>query len=296
MTHLHSPLISALVGCAILSSCAVTADDDDNWPRFRGSTAMGVAKDDPRLPERWSTTENVLWRQDIPGTGWSGPVVWGEKVFLTTVVSDRTYEKPRKGLYLGGGRPAPPGGVHHWLTYCLDTQSGEVLWKREAHTGEPKSPRHPKSTYASETPATDGERLYVLFGDVGLYCYDLSGKPIWSQDIEPRKTLYGYGAAASPVVHGDQVIMVYDTQETSYIASFDSRTGKERWRTERDEMSSWATPLVWRNPLRTEIVTPGKRRIRSYDLAGELLWELDGRMSGLVIPSPFASFGMVYIT
>ena len=137
-----------------------------------------------------------------PGTGWSGPVVWGEKVFLTTVVSDRTYEKPRKGLYLGGGRPAPPGGVHHWLTYCLDTQSGEVLWKREAHTGEPKSPRHPKSTYASETPATDGERLYVLFGDVGLYCYDLSGKPIWSQDIEPMAAETKMSAAPPGERHG----------------------------------------------------------------------------------------------
>jgi len=269
---------------------------DSNWPRFRGQTAMGVAEDDPQLPDRWSRTENVVWQAEVPGWGWSCPVVWESKVFLTTVVGEDEYEKPRKGLYLGEGRRKPPKGVHHWMVYCFDLNSGNVLWKAEAYQGEPKSPRHPKSTYACETPTTDGERLYVLFGDVGLYCYDLKGKPLWSHLIESKKTFFGYGAAASPVVHGDQVIMIYDNQESSYIASFDSKTGKQRWRTERDETSTWATPVIWENKLRPEIVTPGKRKIRSYDLSGELLWEMDGKMSNLVIPSPFTSFGMVYIT
>jgi len=238
---------------------------ENNWPRFRGPTAMGVAEDDPRLPDRWGRTENVVWQAEVPGWGWSSPAVWGNKVFLTTVVGEEEYEKPRKGLYLGEGRRKPPKGVHHWMVYCFDLNSGNVLWKAEAHQGEPKSPRHPKSTYACETPTTDGEHLYVLFGDVGLYCYDLEGKLLWSHLIEPKKTFYGYGAAASPVVHGDQVIMIYDNQEASYIASFDAKTGKQRWRTERDETSTWATPFVWENKLRPEIVTPGKRKIRSYD-------------------------------
>ncbi|MHC4325282.1 MAG: outer membrane protein assembly factor BamB family protein [Planctomycetota bacterium] len=268
----------------------------NNWPRFRGPTATGVAEDNPQLPERWSRTENVVWQTEVPGWGWSCPVVWGDKVFLTTVVGEEEYEKPRKGLYLGQGRQKPPKGLHHWMVYCFDLNSGNVLWKAEAHKAEPNSPRHPKSTYACETPTTDGERLYVLFGDVGLYCYDLKGKPLWSNLIEPKKTFYGYGAAASPVVHGNQVIMIYDNQEDSYIASFDTKTGEQRWRAEREEMSTWATPVVWENKLRPEIVTPGKRKIRSYDLEGKLLWEMDGRMSGLVIPSPFTSFGMVYIT
>jgi len=258
--------------------------------------ATGVTEDDPQLPERWGRDENVAWQTEVPGWGWSCPVVWGDKVFLTTVVGEAEYEKPRKGLYLGQGRRKPPKGVHHWMVYCFDFNSGKVLWKREAHQGEPTSPRHPKSTYAAETPTTDGERLYVLFGDLGLYCYDLAGKPLWSQPIEPQKTLYDYGAAASPIVHGDQVIMIYDNQEASYIAAFDTKTGKQQWRTERDEMSSWATPVLWQNKLRSELVTPGKRKIRSYDLDGKLLWEMDGRMSNLVIPSPFAAFGMMYIT
>ncbi len=268
----------------------------DNWPRFRGPQAAGVTKDDPRLPERWGRDENVIWQVEVPGWGWSCPVVWGSKVFVTTVVGEEEYEKPRKGLYLGQGRRKPPKGIHHWMVYSLDLNTGKVLWKQEAHQGEPTSPRHPKSTYASETPTTNGEHLYVLFGDVGLYCYDLEGTPIWSQPIEPKKTLFDYGAAASPIVHGNQVIMIYDNQEASYIASYDTKTGQQQWRTGRDEMSSWATPVVWENALRSEVVTPGKRKIRSYDLNGKLLWEMDGRMSNLVIPSPFAAFGMIYIT
>jgi len=268
----------------------------DNWPRFRGPQAAGVTKDDPRLPERWGRDENVIWQVEVPGWGWSCPVVWGSKVFVTTVVGEEEYEKPRKGLYLGQGRRKPPKGIHHWMVYSLDLNTGKVLWKQEAHQGEPTSPRHPKSTYASETPTTNGEHLYVLFGDVGLYCYDLEGTPIWSQPIEPKKTLYDYGAAASPIVHGNQVIMIYDNQEASYVASYDTKTGQQQWRTGRDEMSSWATPVVWENALRSEVITPGKRKIRSYDLNGKLLWEMDGRMSNLVIPSPFAAFGMIYIT
>ena len=165
----------------------------------------------------------------------------------------------------------------------------------EAHTGEPEIPRHPKSTYASETPTTDGERLYVLFGDVGLYCYDLAGNPLWSHKIEAQKTMNDYGAAASPVVHDGQVIMLYDNQEQSYLASFDAQTGEPRWRTDRDEESTWAAPFIWQNDLRTEIITCGKNKNRAYDLSGGLLWEFDGRMSNLVIPSPFAAHGMLYI-
>ncbi len=196
---------------AFLCSAAIA---DSGWSRFRGPTANGVARDDARLPDRWSTTENVAWRTEIPGVGWACPVVTGNKVFIATVVSDVEYEKPKKGLYLGRGLRKPRKGMHHWMVYGLEAETGKVLWKREAHKDEPKMPRHPKSTYVSETPVTDGERLYVLFGDIGLYCYDLNGKPLWSHPIETKKTFNDYGAAASPVVHGDQVIMVYDNQES----------------------------------------------------------------------------------
>ncbi|MFK8115224.1 MAG: PQQ-binding-like beta-propeller repeat protein [Rubripirellula sp.] len=267
----------------------------ENWPQFRGPGARGVAEDNSQLPLTWSMTDNVLWATDVPGWGWSCPVVWGDRVFLTTVVADEENTKPSKGLYLGQGVRDPGKGAHHWWVFCFDLKTGKELWKHESHAGRPKVPRHPKSTYAAETPATDGKRLYVLFGDLGLYCYDLNGKPLWSQPIDPKPTAQDYGAAASPVVHDGQVFVVYDNKEESWIASFDAETGQQRWRKKRNETHSWATPLVWQNELRTEIVVPGKNRNRSYSLDGDLLWEFDGQMSNLVIPSPFAAHGFVYI-
>ncbi len=286
----------APIGFGTPAATETTADADGNWPRFRGANGTGVARDDPRLPERWSTTENVAWKADVPGWGWASPVVWGDQVFVASVESDGEYAKPKKGLYLGRGRKELPDGLHRWVVRSYHAETGDLRWSREAHRDHPRSPRHPKSTFASETPATDGERLYVLFGDVGLYAYDLDGNAVWSQRIEPKSTFYDYGAAASPVVHDGQVFMVYDNQEASYVAAYDAETGAERWRTPREEKSTWATPLVWKNDLRTELVVPGKRKNRSYDLGGAVLWEFDGAMSNLVIPSPLSSEGMVYIT
>jgi outer membrane protein assembly factor BamB len=284
-----------LLGLLTAAWLATVAQAQSNWPRFRGPNADGVAPDHAGLPTKWTTTDNVKWVADVPGWGWSCPIVWGDRVFLTSVVSDEQNVTPGKGLYLGEGVRDPAKGIHHWMVYCFDLNTGKELWKHEAHTGAPQVPRHPKSTYASETPTTDGQRLYVLFGDLGLYCYELDGKPLWSRKIEPKKTFFDYGAAASPVVHDSHVIVVYDNLEASWIAAFDGRSGDERWRTPRDETHSWATPLVWQNEVRTEIVVPGKKRNRSYSLDGKLLWEFDGRMSNLVIPSPFAAHGVCYI-
>ncbi|MFT4641295.1 MAG: outer membrane protein assembly factor BamB, partial [Verrucomicrobiales bacterium] len=285
--------------CGIFVSIAfLELQAQENWPRFRGSNAVSVADDDPRLPDKWSSKENVRWKTDVPGLGWSCPVIWGKRVFLTTVVCDEAdaNEAPKVGLYLGEGRKEIPKGTHHWLTYCFDIETGTVLWKQEAKLGTPPVGRHPKSTYASETPTTDGERLYVLFGDLGLWCYDMDGKELWNHHIESKTTMQDYGAAGSPVVHEDQVIVVYDNKEASYILALDTKTGKERWRTPRDEKTTWATPFVWKNGQRTEIVVNGKKRIRSYDLSGKLLWECGGKMSNLIIPSPFAAHDMVYVT
>ena len=282
-----------LVGL-FLSGSNLTAQD--NWPRFRGPNADGVVADDPRLPIKWSQTENVLWKAGIPGLGWSSPVVWGNKVFVTTVASDGDFEKPQAGLYNGEGRKEIPAGVHLWLVYCLDIQTGNTLWKREVHRGTPPVGRHPKNTYASETPCVDGERVYALFGDVGLYCFDHQGTPLWESLIQPEETMRDYGAAASPVLHKDQVFVQYDNTRSSFIAAFDTKTGKQRWRMPREEKTTWATPFVWKNELRTELITAGRNRIRSYDLNGEILWDMDGRMSVLTIPSPFAAHGMLYVT
>lgn len=287
-----TPILLLIVSLTF-SSTTTSADD---FTRFRGADATGVAKDHPQLPDRWNKTENVAWVADVPGQGWGSPIVVGDRVFVSSVVAQEENIKPKGGLYLGQGVRDPAKGIHHWMVYCFDLNSGKELWRHEAHAGRPAVPRHPKSSYAAETPTTDGERLFVLFGDLGLYCYSLDGDPLWSKPIEPKKTNLDYGAAASPVVHDGQVFVVYDNKEDSWIAAFDAVTGEQRWRTKRDETHSWATPLVWKNDKRTEIVVPGQRVNRSYSLDGKELWSFDGNMSVLVIPSPFAAHGMCYIS
>ncbi len=290
------PLIATAAFCVALLPAPGILTAQENWTRFRGPEGTGVVADDPRLPDTWDQAQNVKWQAKIPGRGWGSPIVWGDRVFVSAVHSDDDYEAPKGGLYLGLGRGEPPDSVHHWMVYCLDFKTGQVLWKHEAHTGKPVVPRHPKSTYAAETPTTDGQRLYVLFGDLGLYCYDFDGRPLWSREIEPKKSYFGYGAAASPIIAGNMVVYVYDNIESSYIEALDSLTGQVRWHTPRDERSTWATPLWWQHGDSSEIVCAGRQENRSYSLDGELLWHFDGRMSSLTIPSPLAVDDLLYIT
>jgi outer membrane protein assembly factor BamB len=267
---------------------------DGHWPQFRGAGARGVAEG-ARFPDRWSATEHVAWKTDLPGRGWSSPVVWGGRVFLTTVVNRGESEPPKKGLYLGGDRPRPPAGVHAWWVYGLDVDTGAVRWKEKVHEGPPASAIHIKNSYASETPVTDGERVYFYFGAVGVFAYDLDGKRVWSKPMEPRATRLGWGSASSPALHGDRLYLVNDNEERSFLLALDKRTGKELWRVARDEKSNWSTPLIWENGRRAEIITPGTGRVRAYDLDGKELWSLQG-MSGITIPTPLAGDGLLYIS
>lgn len=270
------------------------AQAQSNWPQFRGAESLGTT-DDPRLPDRWSATENVRWKQDIPGSGWSCPVVWGNRVFVTTVVNQGETEKPRKGLYLGGERKEAPKSVHEWRVLCVDLNDGQVLWNRKVHEGAPESSIHVKNTFASETPVTDGERVYAYFGNLGVYCFTVDGEPIWSQRWPVYKTNSGWGTGASPVLHEDKLLILNDNEESSFLVALNKLNGKELWRTPRDDKSGWSTPFVWKNDQRSEIIASGDGKVRSYDLDGKLLWEV-GNMSRNAIPTPFAKDGLLYIT
>lgn len=265
-----------------------------NWPQFRGPGSLGVALGNS-LPDKWSATENVAWTAEIPGLGWSSPVIWNGKVFLTTAVNTGKSEAPKKGLYFGGERSAPPESEHEWKVLCFDLATGKPLWERTAHKGKPQTPIHIKNSYASETPVTDGERLYVLFGNVGLFCYDLNGEPVWSKEIGAERTRLDWGPASSPATHAGRFYVVNDNQDDSYLTALDGSTGKELWKVKREERSNWATPLVWHNDKRTEIVTAGTARIRSYDLEGQELWSLKG-MSSITIATPYAVDGLLYVS
>ncbi len=266
----------------------------EHWPQFRGPGARGVASGQ-NLPDRWSATENIAWKTDLPGRGWSSPIVWGQQVFLTTAVNRGELEQPIKGLYFGGNRPKPPDVQLEYQVICLDLESGEMLWQQTVEEGSPDSPIHVKNSYASETPVTDGQRVYAYFGNLGLYCFDLEGRPVWSKRFEPKTTRFGWGTAASPVLHGDHLYIVNDNEQQSYLLCLDKRTGQQVWRVDRDEGSNWSTPLIWQNDHRTEIVTAGTDKVRSYDLEGNLLWWFTG-MSVITIATPYADNGLLYVS
>ncbi len=246
------------------------------------------------LPERWSATENVAWKREIPGRGWSSPIAWGDRVFLTSVVEEgKNVEPPKKGFFRAP--PTSANAKYQWNVLCLDPNSGKILWQRTVHEGAPFRPTHAKNSFASETPATDGERVYAYFGNVGVFCFDFKGEPVWQQKIEPHRMRFDWGTATSPILHGDRLYILNDNDEDSYLLALDKRTGEKVWRVDRDEKSNWSTPYVWKNAKRTEIVTAGTGKVRSYDLDGKLLWWLQG-MSRITVATPYADGGLLYVS
>lgn len=283
-------------GAWVAWACALAtvAAAQENWPQFRGANSLGVSESS-QLPDHWSTTENVAWQTDIPGRGWSSPIVWGDRIFLTTCVSLGDEEAPKKGLYFGGERREAPKSEHQWKVYCLDLNSGKILWEQLAHQAVPTTTIHIKNSRASETPVTDGQRVYAYFGNVGVFCYDLDGKLQWKKELQPHKVRYGWGTAASPVLHGERLFIVNDNDEDSYLLALNARTGDELFRVPREEKSNWSTPYIWKNKLRTELITTGTGKNRSYDLDGKLLWEFGG-MSSITIALPYAHDELLYIS
>lgn len=281
----------------LLSLSVVSAND--TWPQFRGSDA-GVAADHPALPDTWSETENVLWRVRVPGSGWSSPVVWRDHIFVTSAVSDNASEEIEavKGLYdpgeeFGKTKAAAP---HRWFVHDIDVKTGKIRWSREMHAGMPLLLRHRKGSFASETPATDGERVYVFFGSIGLVAaLDMNGRVVWKKDVGAYNGPQEFAPAASPILHGERLYVLNDNTHESFLVALDRKTGRAIWRVQREEVENWATPFVWENKLRTEIVTNGRRNVRSYDLNGKLLWELTG-MTANVVPTPFSKHGLLYMS
>ena len=300
---MKTPLTGLVLGIVLLAAARASAQT--NWPQFRGESA-GVVADDPALPETWGPDENIVWTLEVPGRSWSSPIVWGNHVFVLAVMPAAGSAEPLQPLQpvetyrarsLGGSMTRADISTVttplRWLLYAVDFESGAVQWEHELHTTVPSLPSHQKSTFASETPVTDGERVYVYLGDIGLFALNVDGTQAWSVPMEwvPRRE---WGAAASPVLHDGRLYVVNDNEAQSFVAAYDAVTGDEIWRTNRDEGPNWATPFVWENDVRTEIVTSGTGGVRSYGLDGELLWQLTG-MSTLVIPTPFAEHGLLYI-
>jgi len=290
--------LGVVIAGTLLLGASVSAGGQEGWMQFRGHSA-GVVADDPSLPDTWSETENVAWVIDIPGLSWSSPVVAGDHIFVTSAVSVGDEPEPIKGLYDPGmenGSEAS-NNEHRWMLYDIDFESGNIRWQRELHSAPPPMKRHLKNSFASETPVTDGRRVYVYFGSIGMVAaFNMSGETVWLEEIDIYNTLLEMGTAASPVLYEDRLYLVNDNTTSSFMAAFDKDSGQELWRVDRDEQGqNWSTPFVWETELRTELVTAGTQGVRSYDLDGRLLWELHG-MSGLTIPTPFTSHGLLYIS
>ncbi|HWT02016.1 MAG TPA: PQQ-binding-like beta-propeller repeat protein [Pyrinomonadaceae bacterium] len=287
----------------LFSFCLITFHARaQNWPQFRGPAAAGVVEG-RATPVRWDAEKsvNIRWKVPIPGLAHSSPVVWGNKVFVTTAVSVNPKEETRFGLY-GDVAPVKEESKHTWKVYCLDKQTGKILWERTAYEGVPKVKRHPKATHASSTPAVDGKHIVALFGSEGLYCYDLNGKLIWKQDLGVLDAGWFYDPdyqwehASSPIIYKNLVIVQADVQKDSYLAAYDIKTGKQVWKTPREEIPSWATPTVYEGKTRAELITNGTKAIRGYDpAAGKELWRLSPN-SEITTPTPFVAHDLIYVT
>jgi hypothetical protein len=255
-----------------------------------------VAEDDPALPDTWSETENVVWKVAVPGLSWSSPIVWGDHVIVTSAIGEDGATPPR-----GFFNPAPssavtPDIVHRWVVVDVDLATGRIRWQTELHRGRPPISKQLKNSYASETPVTDGERVYVYWGSIGLLAaLDMNGRLVWRAELGTFRTNQGWGTAASPLLYKGVLYVVNDNAERSFLAAFDARTGRELWQTGRDDVETYSTPVIWENELRTEIVTQGRFKFRSYGLDGALLWELPA-IGRSPIATPVAGHGLLFLS
>ena len=292
---------SYFVTASLLLLFSTTPLSGQQWPQFRGVAAAGVAASS--VPTTWNLASNtgVVWKTAIAGLGHSSPIVWGDRVYVTTAAS--AAPNPPLDVRHGGISMAADDGRQTWTVVALDRASGKVVWERAAFEGAPRVRRHLKASHASATPATDGQYVVAMFGSEGLYCYDISGRLLWKQDLGVMNTgLVGdegvqWGPASSPIIHGPLVIVQNDRQRESFLAAYELKSGEQVWKVERDEYPSWSTPLITTTDGRSELVVNASKFIRAYDpLTGRELWRMAGAETQVKVASPVAGPGMVIVT
>lgn len=301
-----------LIVCSSLLAYSFTPSPE-NWPQFRGPENNMVAAGTNR-PTEWNDSLNVSWKTDLTGAGWSSPIVFGDKIFITSAFLEKAAPastqpaQPTPPPPASGNQQGPPQGppppqaddnsyqeeVYRWELTCFDVKTGTELWKQVACTGAPRIKKHAQSNYACETPVTDGKRVFAYFGMTGVYCYNFDGKLLWQKDLGAYKTLNGWGTGASPVIFKDILYVQVDNEENSFLVALDAATGNEKWKVDREEKTNYSTPVIWKNSVRTELVTTGKSA-RAYDPAtGKLIWELK-MDDGMAVPSPVYDSEHIYL-
>ena len=287
------------IAVLFLSSITINAQ---NWPSFRGPNASGVA-DGTNPPINWDIekSQNVLWKTNIPGLSHSSPIVWCNQIFVITAVSSEakpTFKAKDRGIDL-----ATDDARHTWMIFALDKRSGRVIWSEKAYEGVPRARRHVKATQANSTPVTDGRYVVALFGSEGLACYDIKGKLQWKQDLgvlnpglwDDKESSWGH--SSSPIIYRDLVIVQADGHKQSFIAAFNLKDGKQAWRVERNEITSWTTPTIYQGKDRVELIVNGGRYIRGYDpLTGKELWRFADNETQVKMQAPLIAHDLIYIT
>lgn len=278
-----------------------TISYSQNWVGFRGNKASGVAEGF-KTATVWDVQKstNILWKTPIPGLGHASPVIWGNRIFLLTAISeasDVTFKAKDRGIGL-----ANDNAKHTWKIYCIDKKSGKILWEQTAHVGVPRSKRHVKASQANPTPATDGRFVVALMNSEGLFCYDLNGKLIWKQDLgilnpglndDPNSE---WGQSSSPIIYKDLVIVQSDGHKQSFIAAYNLKDGKQVWRVERNEITSWSTPTIYESKARTEMISIGGRYIRGYDpLTGKELWRFSDNNTEVKQQAPVIANDLIIV-
>ena len=325
ITRGRSGLACATGLCFSILATSLAAAQD--WPQWRGPTGSGAAAPDANPPTKWSETENVRWKVQIPGSGRSSPIVSGKHVFVETAIpvaknapaargadagADEVQlvqqERPPRGP--GGRGPGGPGGrggfgrggpapteAYQFALLCLDRATGKILWQKIAKQEVPhEGLGNRDSTYAPASPVTDGKLVWAYFGSRGLHCYDYEGNLKWSKDLGRMQTKMSFGEGSSPALHGDTIVINWDHEGEDFVVALDKTTGKELWRTPRDEQTSWATPIVVEQDGKAQVVTAASSKVRAYDLkTGKQLWEV-GPLTANAIPSPVAGDGMIFAT
>lgn len=298
---MQTRLIIAMLIASVISTEAFGGDD---WPQFRGHGGLGIGSGNP--PTEWdvSSGKNVAWKTPIPGLGHSAPIIWGDRVFVTTAINtDSDNPSVEAGWSGGAGESAKDTGDWTWQVVCLQLETGKIRWTKNARIGEPTIKRHLKASHANCTPATDGEFVVAFFGSEGLYCFDIDGQLVWQHDLgKLRSGPYDapeleWGFASSPIIHDGLVIVQCDCLNTNFVEILDLKTGQEIRRIDRaGEVATWSTPLVVTTSDRQQIVCNGYRQMAGYDLkTGSRIWHLNGG-GDVPVPTPLFANGLIYLT
>jgi outer membrane protein assembly factor BamB len=272
---------------------AANPEAEGFWPQWRGPASTGASAT-ANPPLEWSESRNVRWKIEIPGRGSASPVVWGDRLFVQTAIPASAPAGDASHAPRGAMRPRE---VHRFVVYAIDRHTGKTLWERTAREALPHEASHQDNgTWASSSPLTDGEHVFAYFDSFGLYAYDMNGTPVWQKDLGDKQMRNEFGEGTTPALHGNTLVVVWDHLGQSFVVALDKRTGAELWRSERDEIDTWATPLILEHGGRAQVVTSGMNKLRSYDLeTGKVVWESPG-VTMNPIPSPVAADGMVFVT